>query len=318
MTLLPCSLVPLNELPGLDIPQSNYRYYTSTSEINRHQVETNMSTITLPSSLSKVQITTLPNSVYYISTFITPLEEEYLLNKVKPPTFPTTYPIQKTLNQKPSQITSQPLTSWRTLIHRRLQVYPAALTPSGELQKSPLPPWLEEPLISRLLALPLSDSTPASGKNVFTDSPHQRPNHVLINEYPPGIGITPHEDGPAYFPLVATVSLAGQTVLDIYGKNETTGKREPKWRLLQERRSLLITTGDVYRETLHGIGDLERDCELTEATVENWNLLREETREACLTSGGCLERKLRISATIRDVVKVRDYARFVPSLGGRR
>ena len=159
---------------------------------------------------------------------------------------------------------------------------------------------------------------PANSKNLFTDSPHQRPNHVLVNEYPPGIGIAPHEDGPAYFPLVATVSLAGHTVLDIYDRNEMTGKREPRWRILQERRSLLITTGEVYMETLHGIGDLERDYGLEENTVENWGLLREETREACLAGGGCLERNLRISATIRDVVKVRDYARFVPGLGGRR
>ncbi len=28
---------------------------------------------------------------------------------------------------------------------------------------------------------------------MFASSPHGRPNHVLINEYPPGVGIMPHK-----------------------------------------------------------------------------------------------------------------------------
>ena len=46
-----------------------------------------------------------------------------------------------------------------------------------------------------------------SGTSAFTSSPHQRPNHVIMNEYLPGQGIMPHEDGPSYHPVVATISL---------------------------------------------------------------------------------------------------------------
>ena len=34
-------------------------------------------------------------------------------------------------------------------------------------------------------------------------------NHVLVNEYKPGDGIMPHTDGPAYVPIVATITTGG-------------------------------------------------------------------------------------------------------------
>lgn len=42
------------------------------------------------------------------------------------------------------------------------------------------------------------------------------PNHVLINEYLPGQGIMPHEDGPAFYPVISTISLGSHTILDFY------------------------------------------------------------------------------------------------------
>ena len=45
---------------------------------------------------------------------------------------------------------------------------------------------------------------------------NNRPNHVLVNEYLPGQGIMPHTDGPAFFPMVSTVSLGSHTFLDLY------------------------------------------------------------------------------------------------------
>lgn len=38
-------------------------------------------------------------------------------------------------------------------------------------------------------------------------------NHVLVNEYLPGQGIMPHQDGPAYFPVVAIISLGSPAVM---------------------------------------------------------------------------------------------------------
>src|SRR5258708_801623 len=65
----------------------------------------------------------------------------------------------------------------------------------------PLPVWLVNPVIPRLKQL-----------GIFTSTPHRGPNHVLVNEYEPGQGIMPHEDGEAYAPIVATVSLGGTTI----------------------------------------------------------------------------------------------------------
>ncbi|OEL15142.1 hypothetical protein BAE44_0023839 [Dichanthelium oligosanthes] len=39
-------------------------------------------------------------------------------------------------------------------------------------------------------------------------------NHVLINEYHSNQGIMPHQDGPAYYPVVAIISLASPVVID--------------------------------------------------------------------------------------------------------
>lgn len=77
--------------------------------------------------------------------------------------------------------------------------------------------------------------------------------------------IKPHEDGGAYFAAVATVSLGSHTLLDIYryanesdivkaeakvkeeGSEARSREQEPRFSILQERRSLLITKGAAYR-----------------------------------------------------------------------
>src|SRR5699024_11991713 len=65
--------------------------------------------------------------------------------------------------------------------------------------------------------LSLHDALP-----IFKEAPHRAPNHVLVNEYTPGQGIMPHEDGGAYYPTVATVSLGGAVVLDLYEDRKST------------------------------------------------------------------------------------------------
>lgn len=122
----------------------------------------------------------------------------------------------------------------------------------------------------------------------------------------------PHEDGQAYFPCTATVSLSGWTVLEITEKATGEGAGR-KWRILQEPGSLLVTQGDVYGGTLHGITEREVDEELNAETVANWELLGDRTGiEAC---GGRRERGTRISLTYRDVIKVSDVGRRILGLG---
>jgi alkylated DNA repair protein alkB family protein 6 len=131
---------------------------------------------------------------------------------------------------------------------------------------------------------------------IFKGAPHGV-NHCLINEYLPGQGIMPHEDGGAYHPVVATVSLGGAVVLDV------TAKSSPmRWRILQEPRSLLVTTAAAYTETLHGIADVHEDIDLRPETVANWDSLGD--REAINANGNMNERTTRISLTYRNVLKV--------------
>lgn len=171
---------------------------------------------------------------------------------------------------------------------------------------------------------------------VFGDTKHGKPNHCLVNEYEPGRGIMPHEDGGAYADVVATVSLGGAVCLDVCEKandtgeagavddaggggadgDEDAGTRERlsrttdkatattttprKWRILQEPRSLLVTRGAAYKELLHGIDGVERDENVQE--VVNWEMLghRDRFEEA----GRVNVRSTRISLTFRDVLKV--------------
>ena len=205
-----------------------------------------------------------------------------------------------------------PKPRWKVLAHRRLQTYPSDLTRDALLD-SPLPAWLEEPIVSRLLSIPIQTRDGAS--NIFSNSPHLAPNHVLINEYLPGQGIMPHRDGAAYYPVVCTVSLGASLCLDIYGNHEDgVREKEPRWRILQEPRSLLITTGDLYADYLHGIADTTRDENLTPTTIANWSLLScPENVQNCTN-----ERKLRTSLTYRDVLKVSKLGSKFGSLFGTK
>jgi alkylated DNA repair protein alkB family protein 6 len=111
----------------------------------------------------------------------------------------------------------------------------------------------------------------------------------------------PHKDGSAYYPVVCTVSLGSSLTLEIYDtKDDGTREAEPKYRILQEPRSLLITTGQLYTGYLHGISEVHEYTNLDESTVSNWDLLQHP--EAL--QDGKLERSTRTSLTYRDVIKV--------------
>lgn len=133
----------------------------------------------------------------------------------------------------------------------------------------------------------------------------------------------PHEDGSAYYPLVATVSLGAPIVLDLYTKRKSQGQegrdedgseeRWPQFRVLQERRSLLVTTGELYMDILHGIAESTREEGLGPESVCNWSLLREKDRY----ERGWFDRATRISLTYRDVIKVAKVGNKFKFLNGR-
>jgi alkylated DNA repair protein alkB family protein 6 len=122
----------------------------------------------------------------------------------------------------------------------------------------------------------------------------------------------PHKDGSAYHPVVCTVSLGASLCLEIYGTNENgTNETEPRWRILQEPRSLLITTDDLYTEYLHGIADIKADVDLSHETIANWSLLRSPNDFA----DGISQRQTRTSLTYRDVLKVSKLGSKFGTLG---
>lgn len=126
----------------------------------------------------------------------------------------------------------------------------------------------------------------------------------------------PHEDGKAYASVVATVSLGGTVCLSLTPKWGLEDGGTEKWkvptRILQEPRSLLITTGEAYESLLHGVDAVEVDEDLNAETVANWGLLSD--RAVFEEAGGRNVRGTRISLTYRDVLQVSSAANKV--LGG--
>jgi len=97
------------------------------------------------------------------------------------------------------------------------------------------------------------------------------------------------------------VSLGASLCLNIFkSKDDGAVERTPAWRILQEPRSLLVTTQDLYTEYLHGIADIEEDVDLSETAVANWSLLGSPSR----FDDGLNPRQTRTSLTYRDVMRV--------------
>lgn len=115
------------------------------------------------------------STIVYIPDFITEAEQNHLLH----------------------QINSTPMSKWKTLKNRRLQNWGGVVHEKGLLPQS-LPPWIST------ITQKICDWTGLFPSPI---------NHVLINEYLPGQGIMPHQDGPAYFPVVAILSLGSPAVM---------------------------------------------------------------------------------------------------------
>ncbi|XP_051900309.1 alpha-ketoglutarate-dependent dioxygenase alkB homolog 6 [Pristis pectinata] len=221
-----------------------------------------------PCELELYRVDQAPATVYYIPNFITVSEENYLLQ----------------------QVYNSPKPKWTQLSGRRLQNWGGLPHPKGMLTEK-LPDWLEK------------YTKKISSMQLFAE---KVANHVLVNEYNPGEGIMPHEDGPLYFPTVTTISLGSHTLLDFYHpikreneKGEIAFPQTEENRyilsLLLEPRSLLVLKDDMYLKYLHGIRPMSEDI-ITEKVA---NL------KSCNSKlGSVLTRTTRVSLTIRHVPKV--------------
>ncbi|CAL8159613.1 unnamed protein product [Prunus armeniaca] len=126
-------------------------------------------------TIDNFKVGSLPTLIY-IPDFITDNEQTMLLNKIY----------------------EAPVSKWKSLKNRRLQNWGGTVHEKGLLPQD-LPSWLTKITYkiyeeSGLFPLPI--------------------NHVLINEYLPNQGIMAHQDGPAYYPVVAILSLRSPVVMD--------------------------------------------------------------------------------------------------------
>ncbi|PPR02292.1 hypothetical protein CVT24_011630 [Panaeolus cyanescens] len=168
----------------------------------------------------------------------------------------------------------------------------------------------------------------------FKNSPHGQPNHIIMNEYLPGQGIMPHEDGASYFPVVATLSLQSHTVFHYYkyreeedGSTTCTARsidKSPVLSLLLEPRSLVISSGEMYTAHLHGrvilwptpIDAIEEDVVVTDVSnnpsavsVSNFDRLDNQSLKTAIESREPLRRSVRYSLTCRDIARVSNFQR---------
>ncbi|XP_077919749.1 putative RNA/DNA demethylase ALKBH6 isoform X6 [Halichoerus grypus] len=129
-------------------------------------------------ALEPFRVEQAPPIIYYVPDFISKEEEEYLLR----------------------QVFNAPKPKWTQLSGRKLQNWGGLPHPRGMVPER-LPLWLQR-YVDKVSDLSLFGGLPA--------------NHVLVNQYLPGEGIMPHEDGPLYYPTVSTISLGSHTMLDLY------------------------------------------------------------------------------------------------------
>ncbi|KAK9156496.1 hypothetical protein Scep_003070 [Stephania cephalantha] len=213
------------------------------------------------------------------------------------------------------------ISKWKSLKNRRLQNWGGVVHEKGLLPQ-PLPPWLTK-ITQRICE-----------ETGLFPSPI---NHVLINEYLPHQGIMPHQDGPAYFPVVAILSLGSPAVMKFsphsrFGEyngmatnsstavndtSENAESAENKTGLCSDQHdvsvllmpcSLLIFKDEAYSDYLHGIED--SNVHQLDKVVNAFEWQEQEGQEgalevACTDGIKSIKRtSTRVSLTCRLVSKV--------------
>ncbi|KAK6903899.1 hypothetical protein I203_107409 [Kwoniella mangroviensis CBS 8507] len=266
-------------------------------------------------ALEHFRVQNIPPAAYYIPDFITPEEEEYLIRKIE----------------------ESPQPKWKKVgTGRRLQYWGGTMSKNGILLPEALPDFLTSfPNIIERIESFLRVSSGGKGKEKM----QLDINQVLVNEYQSGQGISPHEDGPAFHPLVATLSLGSHTILDLHhyvnptcpsppmipsspcstaeGEGKTIAAI-PMAHLLLMPRSLLVLSSSLYTSHLHSIASRETDTIIRAPSddstkegqvgvvISNSELLGDPDILDALSKDGrfTAERGKRISLTFRKAEKV--------------
>jgi hypothetical protein len=126
---------------------------------------------------------------------------------------------------------------------------------------------------------------------------------ILVNKYVPGGGISRHNDGPLFEPLVGIISMSGSATLHFWRDQNTMdtdclGDAPTSCSVLVMPRSLLVFSRDAYTCYTHSVEPDLHDS-LT-PSLANYRLLPPEL------AGKQLPRRLRVSLTVRRVDKILD------------
>jgi alkylated DNA repair protein alkB family protein 6 len=124
--------------------------------------------------LEQFRVGSLP-TIYYVPEFVSVAEQGSLVH----------------------QVNSAPVAKWKSLKNRRLQNWGGVVHAKG-LISQPVPGWI------KTVTEKITKETKLYPAPI---------NHVLVNEYLPGQGISPHQDGPVYYPVVAILSLGSPTLM---------------------------------------------------------------------------------------------------------
>jgi alkylated DNA repair dioxygenase AlkB len=153
---------------------------------------------------------------------------------------------------------------WLADLRRRVQHYGyrydyKARKVDPSMYLGPLPAWAQ-PLAARLVA-----------EGYMTP-----PDQLIVNEYEPGQGITPHVDCvPCFGPVVCSITLGSQCVMEL-----SAVMGEAAESLLLERCSLVVLAGESRYKWRHAIPGRRTDR----------------------VGGQVLPRKRRVSLTFRTVI----------------
>ncbi|KAK4051518.1 hypothetical protein OIO90_004732 [Microbotryomycetes sp. JL221] len=213
-------------------------------------------------------VSTSVEAVQIAYDFVNVAEEQYLISKVDA-----------------VGSSSVKLKAWQSLNGRRSMYWGGSLTKNGSLVPAPLPDFMDRTwpnVMQRIERLDIFRNVPTDIKGKG-----KAPNHCLVNEYLPGQGIMPHTDGPAYFPLVATLSLGSHAVLKLVPRsvdelreveiegNGCNGSRQPHactpFTVFLPPRSLVVLSDTIYSNYLHSIEPIKLDSMQDLMACTNWD-----------------------------------------------
>ncbi|GAA5834195.1 hypothetical protein JCM5353_006947 [Sporobolomyces roseus] len=234
----------------------------------------------MPSTLTEIPTQGI-DSIRIIYDFISPSEQTHLIRHIDQVGGTVTQ--QEGFDFTPKKYGKN--WGWKELNGRRSMVWGGTiLANSNALVPTPFPKFMhgEWPdLLKRIGETGVYDNWTCQDEAVDQEWKNEMsglergPNHCLVNEYLPSQGILPHTDGPAYLPCTTTISLSSHTILSLrrppsQSPSPSSSEEVQKLDIFLPSRSLLVLSGELYREWLHGIQPLSVSTIESLKRCQNW------------------------------------------------